>query len=190
MPLLATYGATSLRNYGFQAGSSVPIVGDFESIATTTVGAGGQSTITFSSIPQTYTHLQLRCFMQLATPGILGIQVGNNSADTSANYSTHVFDGAGAGASSGAGVNETRMGILYPIQAAWTGAVIDFLDYSNINKYKTVRSFMGQDANGSGYVRFAGASWRSTSALNTIVLTPSSGNVNQYSSFALYGINA
>jgi hypothetical protein len=38
---------------------------DFDSIATTTVGAGGASTITFSSIPSTYRHLQIRLFLSL-----------------------------------------------------------------------------------------------------------------------------
>lgn len=33
---------------------------DYDSIATTTVGAGGAASITFSSIPSTYQHLQIR----------------------------------------------------------------------------------------------------------------------------------
>lgn len=181
MPVLGIY-ASQISGHLFAPS------GAYDSIATTTVGSGGSASITFSSIPSTYTHLQLRCFMQLAAPGLLGVQVGNGSADTAANYSTHVLDGDGSSATAGAGVSETRMGILYPAEANWAGAVVDFLDYANTNKYKTVRSLMGQDANGSGRIRFASSNWRSTSAINTIVLTPNSGNISQYSSFALYGI--
>ena len=34
--------------------------GDFESIATVTVGGGGAASIEFTSIPGTYQHLQIR----------------------------------------------------------------------------------------------------------------------------------
>ena len=42
---------------------------DFYQIATTTVGGGGTSSITFSSIPQTYTHLQIRLLGKYAVSG-------------------------------------------------------------------------------------------------------------------------
>lgn len=182
MPILGSIASQNTKSFLFAPS------GAYDSIATVTVGSGGSSSISFTSIPSTYSHLQVRCFMQLASPGILGVQVGNGSADTAANYSTHVLDGDGASAIAGAGVSESRMGILYPVEAAWAGAVIDFLDYANTNKYKTVRSLMGQDANGLGRIRFGSSNWRSTSAIDTIVLTPNSGNVSQYSHFALYGI--
>jgi hypothetical protein len=192
MPVLATFGGTSLRNFGFQASATAApiLVGEFDSIATVTVGVGGASFVEFTSISQTYTHLQIRCFMQLATPGILGTQVGNGSIDTGANYSSHVLDGNGSTVSAGGGASETRMGFLYPVQAAFAGAIIDLLDYTNANKFKTFRSILGQDTNSAGFIRFASGNWRSTSAINTIRFTPASGNINQYSSFALYGIKA
>ena len=36
------------------------VPGDYQSIATTTVGAGGAASISFTSIPATYQHLQIR----------------------------------------------------------------------------------------------------------------------------------
>jgi hypothetical protein len=177
-----------IKSGSLLVGNSPYLPNDYESISTVTVGAGGQSSITFSSIPSTYQHLQLRCFMQLATPGILGVRVGTTSVDTGANYNTHILDGADGSVYVDGGVGETRMGILYPIQPNWTSSVTDFLDYANTNKYKTVRSLMGSDNNGGGRIRFASAVWKSTSAIGTITLTPNSGNLLQYSSFALYGI--
>jgi hypothetical protein len=44
-------------------------VGDFESIATVTVGGGGAATVEFTSIPATYTHLQLRYIAQKTSNG-------------------------------------------------------------------------------------------------------------------------
>ena len=177
MPILGSIASQNTKSF----------LSAYNSIATVTVGAA-VSSISFTSIPATYTHLQLRCFTELTSPGILGITVGASSADTGNNYSTHILDGDAGSAYAGAGVSENRLGILYPVQSNFAGAVIDFLDYTNTNKYKTVHSFMGSDNNGGGRIRLATGNWRSASAIGTIVLTPNAGNLKQYSSFALYGI--
>ena len=168
------------------------ITGSYESIQTYTVGSGGQSTVTFSSIPSTYTHLQLRA-MNLMTSNYsaMVMAVGNGSADTTAaNYSVHYLGGNGTATAAGYSVSLP--------QFAWiTGndsssypevEIIDFLDYTNGNKYKTVRGLSGVDNNGSGEVTLTSFAWKNTAAINTIRLTCNSGNFGQYSSFALYGI--
>jgi hypothetical protein len=45
---------------GIIASSRLAAVGDFESIATVSVGSGGAADVEFTSIPATYTHLQIR----------------------------------------------------------------------------------------------------------------------------------
>ena len=71
--------------------------GSYESITTVTVGAGGSSTISFSSIPSTYQHLQVRFNGSITTSGgAMGIYF--NSDSTSTNYYQHVVYGSGAGA--------------------------------------------------------------------------------------------
>jgi len=166
----------------------------YDSIATTTVGSGGTSTITFSSIPQTYTHLQIRAIArEKAGSGSLynGLFATFNS-DTGSNYAGHFLRGSGSAAAAGGGGTQTSMtfgGIEQGDNTASTfGAnVIDVLDYANTSKYKTVRTLFGYDANGSGYIVFASDLWQSTSAVTSITLTPANGFA-QYSSFALYGI--
>lgn len=78
-----------------------PDFGAFESIATSVVGSGGVSSVTFSSIPAGYKHLQLRGMGQTnrGTYGIdeLGIRF---NGDTASNYSAHMVLGDGASASS------------------------------------------------------------------------------------------
>jgi hypothetical protein len=71
-------------------------------------------------------------------------------------------------------------------------AVCDILDYTNTNKYKTVRSLSGHDQNGSGYVTLMSGSWRNTAAITSITILRDSGgaNLTQYSQFALYGIKS
>jgi hypothetical protein len=169
----------------------------YESIATVTVGSGGASNIEFSSIPSTYTHLQIRCSAEGADasgPGPMSIDVVVNS-DTGANYDRHRLYGDGSSAAADASISQTDMfgGLLNysaSVNNIYGASVIDILDYANTNKYKTLRSLSGYDANGSGYVMFLSGLWRSTSAITNIKIYPDnrSYTLRQYSSFALYGI--
>lgn len=158
----------------------------YESIATVTVGAGGSSSITFSSIPSTYKHLQIRA---MALGGNV-YAYGNYNGDTGANYTFHNLAGDGASATAGAGTSQTRNFLSIGVSSSYPQVfVTDILDYANTNKYKTVRSLSGTDTNGgTGYAVLWSGAWLNTSAINSIVITPSGGTWNQYSSFALYGI--
>ena len=180
---------TARTNYNsFLAGNPKFVPTSYESIATTTVGSGGSSTITFSSIPSTYTHLQVR-IMSLNSTAANDYKFNFNS-DTGANYSKHSLYGNGTSA-----LTATDAPSSY-ISGGLTGSstnpgvnITDILEYKNTNIYKTVRSLQGYDTNGSGgYLFFASGSWRNTNAITSITITPYSGTINQYSQFALYGI--
>lgn len=166
-----------------------PVTNSYESIATVTVGSGGQSTVTFSSIPSTYKHLQLRVIGNVSTDSNMTMRLGNGSVDSGTNYSWHQLYGTGSAAGAVAGANSTQMYFASMTNGSniFGASIIDILDYADTNKYKTVRGLDGYDANGSGVVDLASGSWRSTSAVNTIELK-CAANFNQYSSFALYGI--
>ena len=190
-----------LNNIAALVGAPTAAVGDYESIATVTVGSGGQASATFTSIPSTYKHLQIRLTAQVtrATYGRegLGIRVGNGSIDSASNYSWHALDGDGSSATASAGTSTNT------IEGSFVGtttggtygvAVIDFLDYADTNKYKTIRNLGGLDHNGTiagfgGIVSLRSGLWRSTSAINQIeIYGINSDPFTQYSSFALYGI--
>ena len=85
---------------------AAPAVGDYESISTVTVGTA-QATISFTSIPSTYTHLQLR-WMSKNTSADYGVR-GQFNGDTAANYSLHGLYGTGATAGAYSGVSQTYM---------------------------------------------------------------------------------
>ena len=164
---------------------------DYESIATTTVGAGGTSTITFSSIPSTYSHLQIRYIGRNSVNNSV-IKITLNS-DTATNYSLHYLYGNGATVTAGGAASQSNMEANMAVSSysanVFGCGVMDLLDYANTNKYKTLRVLNGFDNNGSGQVTFSSGSWRNTNAVTSITLIPnSSGNFEQYSSFALYGI--
>jgi hypothetical protein len=172
----------------FSAGVA-PVTNSYESIATVSL-SGTQSTISFSSIPSTYKHLQLRGIGLSNAANQRDVWVTLNS-DSGANYSWHRLTGNGSVAESDAGASANYM-ILARVSESGVsnlGAfVIDILDYADTNKYKTARSLAGRDANGSGSVWLDSGSWRSTSAVNSISLKPQSDSWNQYSHIALYGI--
>ena len=165
------------------------ISNSYESIATVTVGAGGSSSITFSSISGTYKHLQIRGIAKYSSAYNSYGRIQFNS-DTSANYAQHQLYGDGSAASS-YGYSGESSGIMSLLSDAQFGNfVTDVLDYTDSNKYKTVRTLGGVDKNGSGYASMGSSLWRSTAAITSItIFAPASGgNWAQYSSFALYGI--
>lgn len=166
----------------------------YESIATTTVGAGGASTITFSSIPSTYKHLQIRSSVLLTSANNIKMQV---NGDTASNYSSHSLTGGGTGGttvSSGSLLSTFMYAGFYAggISNAPQAAVIDILDYKDTNKYKTIRVLEGSGSNGNGlygdYVGLWSGNWRSTSAITSITLYPTSGLFDINCRIALYGI--
>jgi hypothetical protein len=175
---------------GIIASQNYPrITNSYESIATTTVGAGGASSVTFSSIPSTYTHLQVR---------IMARSSYNFTADymtltvPSAGTYYHVLYGNGSSTTS-LGSNYIKLVTLMPgatsTASAFTTAVVDILDYTSTNKTKTMRSLNGYDANGSGTVGLFSANIDTTSAISTLTFSSdNASNFVQYSSFALYGI--
>ena len=179
-------------------GEGTPAGGDYESISTVTVGAGGSSTITFSSIPSTYSHLQIRGISRVSTgggSGTVSLQLNFNS-DTGTNYtSNHVLYGTGSSALAAASGTSMALGSIvnFPQSSATANAfgvvVADILDYANTNKYKTVRGLGGYDGNDTnGIVTFRSFAWMNTAAISNITFTSGSGDFAQYSSFALYGI--
>lgn len=173
--------------------SSYPRVStSYESIATVTVGSGGSSSITFSSIPSTYKHLQVRAIAK-ATTGNPEMQMQLNSV-TSASYTRHrlLGDGASVSATGTTGISNIPMlgNSGLPTATSTFGVfIIDILDYLDTNKYKTIRVLCGQDSNGSGNVDFtSGLFLPNTNAISSISFALSSSTFVQYSSFALYGI--
>ena len=181
--------------FGSLSEGVAPSTTSYESIATVTVGAGGSSAIDFTSITSSYTHLQIRAIGRSSggTTGGGFIIVRFNS-DSSSNYAYHLLGGDGSGMAVFGGGNQTEMvSERYPLNSdgsssIFGASIIDILDYKDTNKYKTLRSFGGFDANGSGAVYMDSGLWRNTNAITSINLTMYLGNFVQYSQVALYGI--
>jgi hypothetical protein len=169
------------------------VTSSYESIATATVGSGGSSGITFSSIPQTYTHLQIRMIARNSSSSD-AVRGQFNSDTTAANYSGHLLYGDGTSAGAAAATSFGKFGAGYQAQSSTTAgtfgvSVLDILDYTSTSKGKTTRFLGGYDANGTGSVGlFSSGYYASPAAITSIYIFPDSANFTQYSSFALYGI--
>lgn len=170
------------------------IQGSFESIATVTLSSGASS-ITFSSIPQTYKHLQIRCISRDSRPAT----ALNNwhlqlNSDSGTNYSVQSLftDSSTVTAAADPNLSKTDYFIQPSANATpnvFQASIWDILDYSSTSKYKTIRVLGGYDNNGSGRINFSGAGWRSFDGVTSLTFTNSSNsNFNGYSSYALYGI--
>ena len=168
----------------------------YEPIATTTLGSAG--TVTFSSIPQTYTDLVIICNGYNATSDGSSptIQFNADTGGGTTNYSDTYVSGNGTSATCSRHGNYTY--VIIGNQVGWdttstdrATSIVNIFNYSNTTTYKTclIRTNL---ASGTYPGTEAGASlWRSTAAISTINLQTS--NFNNFatgSTFTLYGIKA
>lgn len=200
---LATSSLKTLNKYDdFLAGNPPYIPSSFESIATVTA-TGGESSLTFSSIPQTYKALQVRYLYKDTSTSSFAFNSGGSivirySGDgVNSHYPSHELTGNGTTAaaygntSTAAGLTD---GSYVPSGASYANmygaGIIDFIDYASTTKYKTIRAFNGADTNGTNTNQGVGLCsllWVNTSAITSMVFNP----VNTFaagSTFALYGI--
>jgi hypothetical protein len=177
--------------------SATPDTGAMFPLQVITVGAAGASSVTFTNIPSTYSHLQIRVLGRSDRANVGDdLYVQFNSDTTSANYNyTHRLYGTGSSATSEAFNSSPQSRGAGWLSCANSGAnnfaanIIDILDYANTNKYKTIRTFWGSDMNGSGYVGISSGMWANTNAISSMTFKPTDGTkFVQYSQFALYAV--
>ena len=172
---------------GIQASSTRQglIVTSFETIATGT-SDGLSGTITFSDIPQTYTHLQLRGYA--AASGTTQLDARFNNVSTTS-YSHHVLGQYGTGTfGEGEGSRNTMIfeGLTHETNT-FSAYIIDILEYTS-TKTKTTRGMQGFSNDGSVRGSIASNAFYSSAAITRIDLIARSANFRSGSVFALYGI--
>jgi hypothetical protein len=171
-----------------------------EAIATTYLEADTAS-VTFSGIPATYEHLQLRINAKSDRSYQVDAIDLNFNSDTGANYSLHYMRGVGSSPSAW-GATGVTAGSLYvaltgaPGAARYGTVIADILDYANTNKNTTLMDVEGQTGLTtagvfSPGVAFTSILWDSTAAVTSIAMAPRNGtNFVRGSEFTLYGLNS
>lgn len=164
----------------------------YEAISSTTVGTATAS-ITFSSVPQTYEHLEIRLFARGSAAATLANVTLRINSDTASNYVLSSLEGSGTGVSGlrfGASTSLSIAHVSGDTAAAniFGCGIIFFADYANTTGNKTITSISGNDRDGSGSVFFRNGLWKSNSAISTIELTLSNFMVG--SVVSLYGLRS
>ena len=185
-PITELIGGAKAYGWG-----SFAAVGDFQSIATVTVGSGGATSVSFSSISSDYAHLQLRYIAADTVSDDFSLYMGFNS-NGSTNMRWHRLLGNGSTASANQfGPQEAIIGTFRSNTAtnqAFGAGIVDILDYANTNKNRVTRSLFGGDKNDAGNVGLVSGAWFSTTAISSIQITTNGTKIQQNSHFALYGI--
>jgi hypothetical protein len=147
---------------------------------------GTVSTITFSSIPATYTDLVIVSNYGNDSAGNYAIRVGNGSVDTGSNYSRTCFYGTGSAPGSFPESNQTYLNLGNSNTSITCNSITQFNNYANTTTFK---SFLDRSNATSATLSLNACLWRSTNAINTIQLfSPTSSNFLAGSTFSLYGI--
>ena len=162
----------------------------YELISSNTVGSGGVSSVTFSSIPSTYTDLQVVAAVKTDRSAQIedDVTVKPNNVSGSANATLLLGDGSTAASYTG-----TQIYII----AKASGATAN--TFSNCSLYipnyagsanKSFSADLTAENNTTGTnMQLVAQLWSNTSAITSLVFTPRYGsNFVQYSSFYLYGI--
>lgn len=162
----------------------MPAGNTYEAIATQTLGSSAAS-VTFSSIPGTYTDLVL-----IAAPiySTSAASVLTLNSDTGSNYSATWLYGTGSAAGSFRVSNSTfTMNYFNNGSSDTPNQIINLQNYSNTTTYKTVLIRNNNAAQGTDAVV---GLWRNTTAISTITIQTTTGNYSTGSTFSLYGIKA
>jgi hypothetical protein len=158
----------------------------YEKIATQTLVSTAAS-VTFSSIPATYTDLVLIVTGRRndVSSDLLRYRL---NGDTGTNYSRTFILGNGSSASSGRSTNQSPGAYAGDMNnAVISNHIIHFMNYSNTTTFKTMLSRSNKS---DAYTESEVNLWRDTSAINQIVLSVGSVDFMAGTTFNLYGIKA
>jgi hypothetical protein len=162
-------------------------------IQTATVGSGGASSISFNSIPQTFTDLLVvsSCRSSSTTQVTDMLLVNFNGAGTT-NFNSINFGAAnGSNFSSNdtngyVGMTATTMQTANSF--AVSSAYIPNYTVATNKSYSIEGVGPSLTSPGTWSSRFTGMRWSNTAAITSMVITPNSGNFLELSTISLYGI--
>jgi len=161
----------------------------YEAIATVTVGAGGASTIDFTSIPATFTDLAVKISSRDTTSGSnwQNFQIAFNGVTT--NLSSRAVYGNNTTATSSSFGSNIFMWTSSASATASTfgNAEIYIPNYASSNNKSVSADFVSETNAADAIFGLTAGLWANTSAITSIKLTPAAAFA-QYSTATLYGI--
>ena len=155
--------------------------------------ASSAASVTFSSIPATYTDLVLRISARGTRVNTIALLYLRFNGDTGTNYSDTTISGDGATASSTRSTSSALLSVgVIPAANATSdtfGSAEIYIPSYTVSQNKSVGSFAVQENNiTTAYARAIAALWSNTAAITSIEVLPSLNDFAAGSSFYLYGI--
>lgn len=159
----------------------------FVLLSSVTVGAGGASSIDFTSIPATYTDLCV-VLSGRSTTTVDYCEVRFNGAST--NLSGRYLYGNGTSAASSTYQPFIYMNSSGNTASTFSNSMVYVPNYAGSNNKSVSIDSVYENNATLAYTEFQAGLWSNTSAINqvTLVCTGASQNFAQYSTAYLYGI--
>jgi hypothetical protein len=165
----------------------------FIKIASTTVGSGGASDITFSSIPGTYTDLCLYLsgrYSNAGTQATLWISQINGSAS---GFSNRWIRGSGSSVFTSSdvsgGIYVGQVNASSSTANTFTNINMYFPEYAGSKNKSVIIDAIQENNQTEAYMGVSGGLWANTAAITSITIDPDGGNsFAQYTTASLYGI--
>ena len=163
----------------------------YKLISTTTL-ASAASSITISSLPQTYTDLKFLCSFDTDQSGAVNTNVRFNGSTSG--YYELTYLATGTGGNTYQQYSNTQVDYLGSNGTSFTANTFNNMDltvrnYASSSQNKSFSVDVANENNASlGYHWITGGLWVNTAAINSISFSLSTGNFIQYSSVSVYGI--
>lgn len=151
------------------------------------------ASVTFSSIPATYTDLVLKMSVRSTEATNVTSYFIRFNGDTASNYSRLYVEGEGSGTNSGVAGNQTSAIYRFANGDSSTSNTFanaeHYIPSYNASQNKPFSGFIGQEDNQtSAYVSATANLWRNTAAITSLSITANGADWKSGSSFFLYGI--
>lgn len=162
----------------------------FVALATVTVGAGGASSISFTSIPQTYTDLVIKISARgtdtFGNAGHVGYVKPNGSTS---NLTRRILFGSGSSAGSDTGTDWA----FYVDPSDYTSSTfgnteVYIPNYTSSNNKSASFDSVSENNATAAYSMLSAGLWSNSAAITSLTLSLAAGNFAQYSTATLYGI--
>ena len=161
-------------------------------IQTITVGSGGSASIDFTSIPQTYTDLQL-VVSGRSTAAVVAANISLTFNGSATGYSTRNLWGNGSAVQNDSSSTTFLYGSVAVSGASATASVFGnssfyIPNYAGSTNKSVSMDFVTENNATTAYSVFVAGLWSNTAAITQITMVLNTGNFAQYSSASLYGI--
>lgn len=164
----------------------------YKLIETVTVGSGGAASIEFTSIPQTYTDLQL-VVSGRSTGAVVAANISMTFNGSATGYSTRNVWGNGSVVQNDSSSTSFIYGSVAVSGASATASVFGnssfyIPNYAGSTNKSVSMDFVTENNATTAYNVLVAGFWSNTAAITQITMVLNSGNFAQYSSASLYGI--